>query len=238
MVSSPLKSLRKNSLLTANNATYDKSLDQTADAISPPTSQNNTELTPYLERMSLNHTYDKSINQDRKGINATYSFQNPSATFTESTSTPSRQVPASCDNPNATFNLPIQENSATNGTFLLSESNDDDTNDNASLNLRKLTYAIPISKSVANQSNRMSDTHDNLNLTYNNCDTSNTSEGQSNLPNESLPSSKQSSPPKVSRDSSQGKYNCRFVCMAFKSFLIYRQFNLTKDLLYLNFRSA
>ena len=60
----------------------------------------------------------------------------------------------------------------------------------------------------------MSDTHDNLNLTYNNCDTSNTSEGQSNLPNESLPSSKQSSPPKVSRDSSQGKYNCRFVRMA------------------------
>ena len=154
-----------------------------------------------------NATFDQLQNQDQ-GLNNTYNFESPPKVPSNEKQSPvNLHVPYIHDNPNRTFDIPVQNQSTANATFTCGENSIDNSNCNESVNLRKITYAIaPGNSSITRTNNSVSSEHANANINNfvsNNCDISDSARNcnkQSGHPN----GSKDYSVQKLSRDSSQG----------------------------------
>ena len=166
--------------------------DETFSKISPLKATNAT----YDKEQCLEYDSSKDANRSERSSVASSNDQEPSINL---------QVPNLHDNPNGTFDIPMQEKSAVNATFTCDENNFDNCNYNEGVNIRKTTYAIPPESSTIISKRNASKEANNANhnnMTYTDCDTSSLSEcPPHDMQNEmQLPTHQ-----KMSRDSSQGK---------------------------------
>ena len=123
---------------------------------------------------ATNATYDKDQYLDYDSAKDTFRSERSSvASSNDQEASVNLQVPNLHDNPNGTFDIPMQEKSTANATFTCDENIIDSCNYNEGVNIRKTTYAIPpdsstIVKTNINASKEANNANLN-NMTYTQC---------------------------------------------------------------------
>ena len=192
-MSSPMQN-RRNMTFNRRKMTYSSSprQDETFSKISPIKATNAT----YDKEQYIGYESSKDTSRSERSSVASSNDQEVLTNV---------QVPNIHDNPNSTFDVPMHDKSAVNATFTCDENNSDNQNYNEGVHIRKTTYAIPPGNSTFSRTSVNSSKEENNanhdNLTYNDCDTSSTSE----CPNDMQTDMQLPTHQKMSRDSSQGK---------------------------------
>ena len=192
-MSSPMQN-RRNMTFNRRKMTYSSSprQDETFSKMSPIKATNAT----YDKEQYIGYESSKDTSRSERSSVASSNDQEALINV---------QVPNLHDNPNSTFDVPMQDKSAVNATFTCDENNSDNQIYNEGVHIRKTTYAIPPGNSTFSRTSVNSSKEENNanhdNLTYNDCDTSSTSE----CPNDMQTNMQLPTHQKMSRDSSQGK---------------------------------
>ena len=187
------------------NMTFDRRKNTICYSSSPRKDETFSKIIP---RNATNATYDKEQHLECESPkDSSRSERSSVASSNDQDVSINIHVPNLHDNPNSTFDIPMQEKSTANATFTCDENNIENCNYNDGAHIRKTTYAIPPENSTLVRKNvnvsKEANNANHNNLTYNECDTPSISECPNDM---QLPIHQ-----KMSRDSSQGKIFNHFI---------------------------
>ena len=196
-----------------SDLTFDRRITSNTQLFSPQKEETASRISPLK---ATNETYEKLQSQDPSSPNATQNFKRSQLSQNGDEPTFNLQVPCKNDNPNSTFDVLIQDKSVANATFTCDRNSSDNTNCNESRNLRKKTYAITTgNNTITLKNDTFSNDPANANLnnvTYDNCDISDSSRGRNSIQSKHQNETKQSTMQDLSRDSSQG-IHLQVICL-------------------------